>query len=165
MARAGKACLSVLLLLLALVELCSAHAEHAVEGSDTGVNLRRSSLLRAKVVSLVIVFAVAFFGSAIPYFFRKSNSFLLLGTQFAGGVFLTSALMHFLSDSDLTFKHLLPHQAYSFTAGFTMIGYLLTMLADVLVHRTYHHRAFQQLSKDDLESATEGNTSHSILFS
>lgn len=142
--------------LLSLLELGEAHAEHAIEGSDVGLDLRRRSLVVAKSSALVVVFGVAFLGSIIPYFFRRSSSFLLLGTQFAGGVFLTTALMHFFMDSDVTFKHLLPTTAYSFTAMFTIAGFLLTMLADVMVHRVYNRRAFQQLRKEDLEGATEG---------
>lgn len=154
MSGAGMVCFAVL---LSILEVSEGHAEHAIEGSDIGLDLRRKSLVVVKSSALVIVFGVAFLGSIIPYFFRKSSSFLLLGTQFAGGVFLTTALMHFLSDSDVTFKHLLPSKAYSFAAMFTMAGYLLTMLADAMVHRVYNRRAFQQLRKEDLESATEGN--------
>jgi zinc transporter 1/2/3 len=143
-------------MLLAVLELCEGHADHEVS-NDGDVNLRARSLVVTKCAALAIVFAVAFLGSIFPYFFRKSSSFLLLGTQFAGGVFLSTALMHFLSDSDVTFKLLLPSAKYSFAAMFTVIGYLLTMLADVLVHRVYNHRAFQQLRKEDPESATEGN--------
>ena len=65
--------------------------------------------------------------------------------------------MHFLSDSDTTFKILLPSVKYPLAAMFTIVGYLLTMLADVLVERVYNYRAFQQRRKEDLESATEGN--------
>jgi len=149
----GVVCIAVF---LAVLEFREAHAEHAINGSDIGLDLRRKSLVVVKCSALVIVFGMAFLGSSIPYFFRKNNSFLLLGTQFAGGVFHSTALMHFLMDSDVSFKHLLPSKAYSFAAMFAVVGYLLTMLADVMVHRVYNRRAFQQLRKEDLESATEG---------
>ncbi|KAG0621994.1 hypothetical protein M758_3G064100 [Ceratodon purpureus] len=141
--------------ILLLGSLAEGHTD--LEASTDGaVNLRARSLVVAKCSALVVVFGVAFLGSILPYFCRKSSSFLLLGTQFAGGVFLSTALMHFLFDADVTFKFLLPSAKYSFAAMFTIVGYLLTMLADVLVHRVYNHRAFQQLRKEDLELATEG---------
>lgn len=142
-------------MLLAVLELCESHTDPD-KPKDAGLNLRARSLIGAKCAALAIDFAAPFLGTIFPYFFRKSNSFLLLGTQFAGGVFLSSALMHFLSDSNVTFKQLLPAVNYSLAAMFAVVGYLLTMLADVLVHRVYNHRAFQQLRKEDLENATEG---------
>ena len=142
-------------ILLELSLLVEGHTDPDV--ADHGLHLRAKGLVVTKCSALIIVFGLAFLGSILAYFFRKSSSFLLLGTQFAGGVFLSTALMHFLSDSDVTFKILLPSVKYSLAAMFAIVGYLLTMLADVLVHRVYNHRAFQQLRKEDLESVTEGN--------
>jgi zinc transporter 1/2/3 len=67
-----------------------------------------------------------------PYFFRWNESFLLLGTQFAGGVFLATSLIHFLSDSAGTFADLTT-KTYPFAFMLASAGYVLTMLADCIV--------------------------------
>lgn len=60
----------------------------------------------------------------------------MMGTQFAGGVFLGTALMHFLSDSNETFGDLTTKQ-YPFAFMLATAGYLMTMLADCLVSYVY----------------------------
>lgn len=69
---------------------------------------------------------------------------MVLGTQFAGGVFLATALMHFLSDADETFGDLLtaegesePSPAYPFAYMLACAGYMLTMLADSVIAHVY----------------------------
>lgn len=56
----------------------------------------------------------------------------MLGTQFAGGVFLGTALMHFLSDANETFGDLTSKE-YPFAFMLACAGYLLTMLADCVI--------------------------------
>ncbi|KAG8386031.1 hypothetical protein BUALT_Bualt03G0106700 [Buddleja alternifolia] len=71
-----------------------------------------------------------------PYFMKWNEGFLVIGTQFAGGVFLGTALMHFLSDSNETFGDLTSKE-YPFAFMLASAGYLLTMLADCLVSYVY----------------------------
>jgi len=75
---------------------------------------------------------------------KWSQGFLVLGTQFAGGVFLATALMHFLSDADETFRGLLtaegesePSPAYPFAYMLACAGFMLTMLADSVIAHIY----------------------------
>lgn len=67
---------------------------------------------------------------------KWNEGFLVLGTQFAGGVFLGTAMMHFLSDSNSTFGDL-TSKPYPFAFMLACAGYLLTMLADSLISFVY----------------------------
>lgn len=67
---------------------------------------------------------------------KWNESFLVLGTQFAGGVFLGTALMHFLSDSNETFGDLTSKQ-YPFAFMLASAGYLMTMFADCVIYYVY----------------------------
>ncbi|KAI3801498.1 hypothetical protein L1987_29604 [Smallanthus sonchifolius] len=78
------------------------------------------------------MFFSTFAGGVSPYFLRWNESFLLLGTQFAGGVFLGTSLMHFLSDSNETFGDLTT-KTYPFAFMLACSGYLLTMLGDCVI--------------------------------
>ncbi|KAH6786258.1 zinc transporter 11 precursor [Perilla frutescens var. hirtella] len=71
-----------------------------------------------------------------PYFMKWNEGFLVMGTQFAGGVFLGTALMHFLSDSNETFEDL-TSKAYPFAFMLAAAGYLMTMGADCVVSYVY----------------------------
>ncbi|CAN6289150.1 unnamed protein product [Urochloa humidicola] len=64
---------------------------------------------------------------------RWDEAFLALGTQFAGGVFLGTALMHFLSDANETFADLLPDSGYPWAFMLACAGYVVTTLADVVI--------------------------------
>lgn len=85
-----------------------------------------------KVWCLIILLVSTFAGGISPYFYRWNESFLLGGTQFAGGVFLGTSLMHFLSDSAETFGDLTT-KTYPFAFMLASAGYLLTMLGDCIV--------------------------------
>ena len=63
----------------------------------------------------------------------------MVGTQFAGGVFLGTALMHFLSDSNETFGDL-TEKEYPFAFMLASAGYLTTMLADCAISHVYRKR-------------------------
>lgn len=120
--------LSLLLLQLSLIK---GHGGHDSSGTDT-VDLHSKHLILVKVWCLIILLVSTFCAGVSPYFYRWNESFLLLGTQFAGGVFLGTSLMHFLSDSaggfaDLTTK------TYPFAFMLASSGYLLTMLGDCVV--------------------------------
>ncbi|KAI3456825.1 hypothetical protein Pfo_013488 [Paulownia fortunei] len=131
--------LLILILLLLLVLSASAHGGHS--DSDSGSptekpNLRSRSLILVKIWCLILVFVGTFAGGMSPYFMKWNEGFLIIGTQFAGGVFLGTALMHFLSDSNETFGDL-TSKKYPFAFMLASAGYLLTMLADCLVSYVY----------------------------
>lgn len=116
---------------------CSAFVHAAPGSSGEGdeakkKDLRDKGLILVKIWCLVILFAVTFAGGISPYFLRWNQSFLALGTQFAGGVFLGTALMHFLSDSNQTFQDL-GLKEYPMAFMLCSLGYILTMLADCVL--------------------------------
>lgn len=120
--------------ILANCLLSSPSFVHAEPGSGEGDeankrDLRNKGLILVKIWCLLILFAVTFAGGISPYFLRWNQSFLALGTQFAGGVFLGTALMHFLSDSNQTFQDL-GLKEYPMAFMLCSLGYILTMLAD-----------------------------------
>ncbi|KAK9055348.1 hypothetical protein SSX86_026431 [Deinandra increscens subsp. villosa] len=103
------------------------------DGDETAhVDLHAKGLVLVKVYCLIIMFFSTFAGGVSPYFYRWNESFLLLGTQFAGGVFLGTSLMHFLSDSNETFGDLTTKK-YPFAFMLASSGYLLTMLGDCVI--------------------------------
>ncbi|KAK2386975.1 zinc transporter [Trifolium repens] len=95
-------------------------------------NLRSKSLILAKVWCLIVIFFATFIAGVSPYVLRWNEGFLILGTQFAGGVFLGTALMHFLSDANETFGDL-TEKEYPFAFMLACAGYLITMLADCVI--------------------------------
>ncbi|GAV78291.1 Zip domain-containing protein [Cephalotus follicularis] len=105
-----------------------------VHGDDQGgtPDLHAKGLILVKVYCLIILLVTTFLGGISPYFYRWNESFLLLGTQFAGGVFLGTALMHFLSDSAGTFEQV-TSKTYPFAFMLASAGYLLTMLSDCII--------------------------------
>lgn len=98
----------------------------------TVLNLRSKSLVLVKIYCIIILFFSTFLAGISPYFYRWNESFLLLGTQFSGGIFLATALIHFLSDANETFRGL-KHKEYPYAFMLAAAGYCLTMLADVAV--------------------------------
>ena len=116
---------------------CSAFVPAAPGSSGEGdeakkKDLRDKCLILVKIWCLVILFAVTFAGGISPYFLRWNQSFLALGTQFTGGVFLGTALMHFLSDSNQTFQYL-GLKEYPMAFMLCSLGYILTMLDDFVL--------------------------------
>lgn len=121
----------------------SAHSGHDDDGdtdSDAGgegggevaPNLRARSLILAKVWCLIVIFVATFVSGVSPYVFKWNEGFLVLGTQFAGGVFLGTAMMHFLSDANEMFGDL-TEKEYPFAFMLACVGYLITMLADCVI--------------------------------
>uniref|UniRef100_A0A1J3IKL3 Zinc transporter 11 n=1 Tax=Noccaea caerulescens TaxID=107243 RepID=A0A1J3IKL3_NOCCA len=154
------------LLFLVLVVPCLSHGT----GGDHEEDLKSRSLITVKIACLVIIFVLTFISGVSPYFLKWSQGFLVLGTQFAGGVFLATAFMHFLSDSDETFRDLLtaegesePSPAYPFAFMMACAGYMLTMFADSVIAHVYSKKT-QSSSPNDLEvqgedkSATTGTS-------
>ncbi|KAF5730487.1 hypothetical protein HS088_TW19G00077 [Tripterygium wilfordii] len=110
--------------------------DEAAGGGDDHPDLRARPLVLVKIWCLILVFIGTFVGGVSPYFLKWNEGFLVVGTQFAGGVFLGTALMHFLSDANETFEDLTP-KAYPFAFMLACAGYLLTMLADCLIGYVY----------------------------
>eukprot|EP01018_Ginkgo_biloba_P003679 Gb_40082 [translate_table: standard] len=138
--------LIILVLWNCLVPYALAHGvSHDGGGGGSGSaddkrNLRAKALILVKIWCLIIVFFVTFAGGISPYFYRWNESFLVLGTQFAGGVFLGTALMHFLSDSNKTFGDLTDKE-YPFAFMLSTAGYLITMLSDCIITWVYQKQA------------------------
>jgi solute carrier family 39 (zinc transporter), member 1/2/3 len=125
---------------LLLLSAASAHSGHSEDDdADSSPDLRSKSLILVKVYCLIIVFFATFFGGVSPYFFKWNEAFLLFGTQFAGGVFLGTAMMHFLSDSNETFEDLTDKE-YPFAFMLASAGYLITMLADCVISMVVSRR-------------------------
>ncbi|PIA28660.1 hypothetical protein AQUCO_06800082v1 [Aquilegia coerulea] len=135
------------LIFLLIITSVSCHGGHHDEGeeeeggdeqvvSEEKPNLRSKSLILVKIWCLILVFIGTFIGGISPYFMKWNEGFLVLGTQFAGGVFLGTALMHFLSDSNETFGDLTTKE-YPFAFMLASAGYLLTMLADCIISHVY----------------------------
>ncbi|OMP04250.1 Zinc/iron permease [Corchorus olitorius] len=82
--------------------------------------------------------------------FLHVEGFLVLGTQFAGGVFLGTAMMHFLSDANETFEDLTTKQ-YPFAFMLACAGYVLTMVADCVVSYVYGKGKTNSSPNGDLE--------------
>ncbi|CAK9147619.1 unnamed protein product [Ilex paraguariensis] len=93
--------------------------------------LRSKDVILVKIWCLIILFFSTFFVGFSPYFFRKNESFLVLGTQFAGGVFLGTSLMHFLGDTISLFDYL--GMKEYFPVMLASVGYLLALLGDCKV--------------------------------
>ena len=128
--------LSLLLLILAAVSHGGDHAANDEPSSSESVNLRANALILVKIYCLILVFFGTFIGGVSPCFLKWNETFLVLGTQFAGGVFLGTAMMHFLSDSNETFGDLTSVE-YPFAFMLACAGYLMTMFADCLVSYVY----------------------------
>ncbi|KAJ9548390.1 hypothetical protein OSB04_020933 [Centaurea solstitialis] len=110
----------------------SAHGGESHDDDDATHDLRAKGLVLVKVYCLIILFVTTFIGGVSPYFYRWNESFLLLGTQFSGGVFLGTSLMHFLSDANETFGDLTT-KTYPFAFMLATAGYLFTMFGDCLI--------------------------------
>uniref|UniRef100_A0A453GVN4 Zinc transporter n=1 Tax=Aegilops tauschii subsp. strangulata TaxID=200361 RepID=A0A453GVN4_AEGTS len=170
-----------LLLLTCLFQQASGHGgvdhgdgdedEDAHHG-DAGVGgggLRSRGLIAVKVWCLVILLVFTFLGGVSPYFYRWNEAFLLLGTQFAAGIFLGTALMHFLAGSTSTFNAL-THSPYPFSFMLACAGFLLTMLSDVAIvavanrQRVNQAAPIQKEAEEEGESASAAAHAHPMLM-
>ncbi|BAT88517.1 hypothetical protein VIGAN_05203000 [Vigna angularis var. angularis] len=123
-----------------LFSLIYAHGGHDDDDGGDGepdsnavpVDLHSRTLILAKVWCLIVIFLATFVSGVSPYVLKWNEGFLVLGTQFAGGVFLGTAMMHFLSDANETFGDLTTTE-YPFAFMLACAGYLLTMLADSVI--------------------------------
>nr|DAD23639.1 TPA_asm: hypothetical protein HUJ06_025103 [Nelumbo nucifera] len=124
-------------------------------------DLRSKSLIIVKIYCLILVFIGTFIGGISPYFMKWNEGFLVLGTQFAGGVFLGTALMHFLSDSSETFEDLTTKQ-YPFAFMLASAGYLLTMFADCVISHVYSKQRNDGDGDVELQGNGKGPSTRSI---
>ncbi|MED6137086.1 hypothetical protein PIB30_061660 [Stylosanthes scabra] len=129
----------------------SAHSGHDDDDADAdggdSVDLRSKSLILAKIYCLIVIFFATFIAGVSPYVLKWNEGFLVLGTQFAGGVFLGTAMMHFLSDANETFGDLTDKE-YPFAFMLACVGYLITMLADCVISTLLKNHAPQSASDD-----------------
>lgn len=148
--------LIVLLLLFLQCSNINAHGGGDESGtSSDSPDLHSKGLILVKVYCLIIFFFSTFAGGVSPYFYRWNETFLLLGTQFAAGVFLGTSLMHFLSDSTQGFGDLTT-KTYPFSFMLASAGYLLTMGGDLIV--AYVTRgAEKDAARVEVESHPQGH--------
>ncbi|BBH02169.1 zinc transporter 11 precursor [Prunus dulcis] len=150
----------------------SSHNDKESHRSDEADSLQSKPLILVKIWCLVLVFVGTFAAGMSPYFLKWNEGFLVLGTQFAGGVFLGTALMHFLSDSNKTFQSL-TEKEYPFAFMLASVGFLITMLADCVVSYVYAKQECSDLevhgrwghdSGHGHHPATVGSVGDSILL-
>ncbi|PON94041.1 Zinc/iron permease [Trema orientale] len=161
---------TTLLLLSLLLSSALAHSGHhpddgdvdvdeAVPNDDVKGSLHSRPLILVKVWCLILIFVGTFVGGLSPYFLKWDEGFLVLGTQFAGGVFLGTALMHFLSDANETFEDL-TKKKYPFAFMLACFGYLLTMLADAVV--SHLHNLLSYMPQQSRQSPHHINPAASV---
>ncbi|KAM3336516.1 hypothetical protein ACQJBY_030490 [Aegilops geniculata] len=126
-------------------------------GDVAGGALRSKGLIAVKVWCLVILLVFTFLGGVSPYFYRWNEAFLLLGTQFAAGIFLGTALMHYLADVTETF-HALTDSPYPFSFMLACAGFLLTMLSDVVIVAVANSQRVNQAAPIQKEAEEEGES-------
>ncbi|XP_024403005.1 zinc transporter 11 [Physcomitrium patens] len=158
--RIGKIARFVTLLLIFAVwiELAAAHggaADEATPEDGPPPNLRAKGLILVKVYCLIIVFFVTLLGGISPYFVPWNASFLVLGTQYAAGVFLTTALLHFLSDAHNIFQALTTKQ-YAFAEMLAIAGYLITLFGDLIIQRLILRGARSSAQLGSLDGEKDG---------
>lgn len=154
----------LLLLTLLSIQLHPAHGHGGIddgdeEGGDAAPAVDRSvlrskGLVAVKVWCLVILLVGTFLGGVSPYFYRWNEAFLLLGTQFAAGIFLGTALMHFLADATETF-HGLTKNKYPFSFMLACAGFLLTMLSDVAIVAVARRQQKNQVNQESHDRLKE----------
>ncbi|XP_057529388.1 zinc transporter 2-like [Amaranthus tricolor] len=165
--------LSLLLTFLFIILCVSAHGGHEDPDASTPSDqdqdhdhpkLRSKPLILVKVWCLIIIFLGTFIGGISPCIFTWNDAFLVLGTQFAGGVFLGTAMMHFLSDANEKFGEL-SSKEYPFAFMLACFGYLLTMFADCVIMYVFTKtESHASLSNNGLEEGVPGqktNNHHS----
>ncbi|KAL3682118.1 hypothetical protein R1sor_000140 [Riccia sorocarpa] len=132
-----------------LIRPVSAHGGADDGDSEDGepVDLRAKSLILVKVYCLIIIFFATFIPGVSPYFFRWNYGFLVLGIQFAAGVFLATAMLHFLSDANETFQELTTKK-YPFAFMLACSGYLLTAIADAIIVTVLSRHSKQNRTAD-----------------
>ncbi|KAG9454637.1 hypothetical protein H6P81_007541 [Aristolochia fimbriata] len=167
-----SSCLFLILVLSISLQIfrAGAHggADHDEDQSaDHPSDLHSKGLILVKIWCLIILLVSTFVAGVSPYFYRWNESFLLLGTQFAGGVFLATAMMHFLSDANETFEEI-SSKGYPFAFMLACGGYLLTMLGDCVVAlvttgRVKEMKVEVEEGRDEGEGGRTGSDVHPML--
>ncbi|KAM3302591.1 zinc transporter 11 [Capsicum chacoense] len=139
-----------------------ADVDSNISGPSDKPHLRSKPLVLVKIWCLIIVFFGTFLGGVSPYFMKWNEGFLVLGTQFAGGVFLGTALMHFLSDANETFGDLVTSKEYPFAYMLACAGYLMTMLADCVICFVYDKESYKN-NGVQLQGDTENGKSNGTV--
>ena len=137
--------------ILGELPLSLAHGGSTSDGHETS----SKSLILVKIYCLIIIFFAAFLGGISPCFIKWNDGLLVLGTQFGGGVFLGTALIHFLNDANVTFQSK-TNKAYPFAFMLACAGYLLTMLADCVVQWVFLKQAKRLPPQVDVEIPPKG---------
>ncbi|XP_038898031.1 zinc transporter 11 [Benincasa hispida] len=145
---------------LLLLSSATAHSGHGDEdaggdaggGSSPSPNLRSKPLILVKIGCLILIFFGTFIPGISPCFFKWNDGFLVLGTQFAGGVFFGTAMMHFLSDANETFGDL-TDKAYPFAFMLACVGFLMTMAADCVISSLYRKQNADSSTDVELRGA------------
>uniref|UniRef100_A0A6N2KIW1 Zinc transporter n=1 Tax=Salix viminalis TaxID=40686 RepID=A0A6N2KIW1_SALVM len=153
------------LIFLSLLLLTAGHSCPAGDAEGPAPGLNSKSLVSVKIGCLVLIFVGTFIGGLSPYFLNWNEGFLVLGTQFASGVFLGTALMHFLIEANDTFV-CLGKKEYPLASMLACAGYLLTMLADSIISHVYSKYVGSQDNGDDVELqgvVLQGKRSHSSI--
>ncbi|XP_017982715.1 PREDICTED: zinc transporter 2 isoform X1 [Theobroma cacao] len=145
-------------LLLLQFSVTKGHGGDDHEDEGDHANLHEKGIILVKIWCLIILLVSTFAGGVSPYFYRWNESFLLLGTQFAGGVFLATSLIHFLSDANETFGKLTT-KTYPFAFMLASAGYLLTMLGDCIV--IYVTSSGEREARVEMEEGRTANEEHS----
>ncbi|CAM6093732.1 unnamed protein product [Calypogeia fissa] len=145
--------LALLILVLASLLAQPGAAQNGDQAADDQLpNLRATGLILVKVYCLIIIFFATFLPGVSPYFLRWNATFLVLGIQFAAGIFLATAMLHFLGDSTSTFETLTTNP-YPFSYMLAVSGYFLTMLADLIVQYVYSRQPVSHRPPLDLEAS------------
>ncbi|CAM6128992.1 unnamed protein product [Calypogeia fissa] len=133
-----SAIFALFILLLASLLSQQAAAQNGGDSSGDGPvpDLKATGLILVKVYCLIIIFFATFLPGVSPYFLRWNATFLVLGIQFAAGVFLATAMLHFLADANGTFADLTT-KTYPLAFILAVSGYFLTMLADLIIQYVY----------------------------
>ncbi|OMO91177.1 Zinc/iron permease [Corchorus olitorius] len=156
-----------LFIFLLLIQFSTTKGHGGHDDGDGGdhADLHTKGLILVKLWCLIILLVTTFAGGVSPYFYRWNESFLLLGTQFAGGVFLATALTHFLSDANETFGDLTT-KSYPFAFMLASAGYLLTMLGDcIIVYVTSNSNREARVQVDEGGRTPEEEHSKDIMDS
>nr|BAD11665.1 putative zinc transporter [Oryza sativa Japonica Group]BAD13156.1 putative zinc transporter [Oryza sativa Japonica Group] len=159
--RVSSLLVAVLLLAALSFQACSGHGgindgdgqvdAPATPASSSGVWSK--GLIAVKVWCLVILLVFTFAGGVSP---------LLL--PFAAGVFLGTALMHFLADSTSTFKGLTTNQ-YPFSFMLTCVGFLLTMLSDLVIAAVARRSAAAGVSDNQVSEQQQRQQAEGAVMS
>ncbi|XP_022752722.1 zinc transporter 2 [Durio zibethinus] len=153
----GKLKSTSLIVFLLLLQFSKTKGHGGDEGGGDHANLHDKGLILVKVWCLIILLVSTFAGGVSPYFYRWNENFILLGTQFAGGVFLATSLIHFLSDSNGTFGDLTTN-TYPLAFMLASAGFLLTMLGDCIVTYVTSNGERERVQ---VEEGRTGNEHHS----